>query len=1046
MSSSNKLDNRGNTDTKEPQFIKLKSQYEEQIEKSFNYYINLTKNTNNNREKTEKIQKCIKNDNNKYIIIMEALLYGILYDSSNSEIYFKYLLEINKDNFDYFLEALKTLIDLSHMDLPHSIFMQIYILFDKVIHSNNSKLCEILNLLCRCIYPNSQLLYVDNTTNSNDYLDFLRFLDKKVQFIVDISNIVNGINIVGCVFIKILRLLTETHFYITKKNGENYKKLNISPEESKIYEEIYQLQIGIITKFFNQARDKVYKIGKELIRIIIQLARADIDIINQILEDISKNNKYNEILNVQYYTGYNLYALMQIPPLMEKMIIYILTKVIKSSGNYVIYFKWILKKFSIEHSIGQTIIVDIARYIITCSYFYKQNPTEKDPTPRWLILCYILKTLKNNLLSSEVKQSIFFDWITFKRQKDQIDVIEPGILAIFVNAKDYPDISLELIEFLDYYCDCFDRENSKNIRDCVYEAMKLCQDKGVIKNLNDLTYQIHSRPDIMKKYKNLIKYNEQQTNFEILIDTPQIPNSNNNVGDKKIFIKNINYIGNNNRNDNSFDSQKLLSPDSKNKSFDEEINTNIKFSPPYNKEEVSNIEINLKSEQENKLNIFNNENKVDVNEEYTISQDFYNLIPSTTLNNFIHMKSTNTFKALLLDLCKKVFKQLKEKNSSYESKLTALEPKITSCHINFAKFFLNNFKDEILLYFDNYTINNNKLYISQILFEVAFNSFNEINCNFYCDLIRKILEIYPPFIVSLIMYLLTNIHSQISENIPEKELYDILYKFYVKIFNFNLDLAKEKLIIFFNTCVEKFNLEIINFFVENNGLRIFNTLFKDESEIIINITSYASFQSINVINLDLIYDRYILFDKNIYNIIKVSLELTQAEQNKLWSMILSQRKIPSANIKDYIENFIQFSNELYNKNTPKIIFDCFFNHFSISLRNLFSQYITMNKSIGGNLLYCLFNFNPIFKDYIYHIFVLIFTDFPIYKSESFHLIIKDYIDTYFKEANQMNNFKEFVMHFMKMETLSSNKKVDYHFFDISGKYSIDEMKNTLKKI
>ena len=106
----------------------------------------------------------------------------------------------------------------------------------------------------------------------------------------------------------------------------------------------------------------------------------------------------------------------------------------------------------------------------------------------------------------------------------------------------------------------------------------------------------------------------------------------------------------------------------------------------------------------------------------------------------------------------------------------------------------------------------------------------------------------------------------------------------------------------------------------------------------------------------------------------------------------------------------------------------------------------MHKSIGGNLLYCLFNFNPIFKDYIYHIFVLIFTDFPIYKSESFHLIIKDYIDTYFKEANQMNNFKEFVMHFMKMETLSSNKKVDYHFFDISGKYSIDEMKNTLKKI
>ena len=52
------------------------------------------------------------------------------------------------------------------------------------------------------------------------------------------------------------------------------------------------------------------------------------------------------------------------------------------------------------------------------------------------------------------------------------------------------------------------------------------------------------------------------------------------------------------------------------------------------------------------------------------------------------MKSTSTFKVLLIDLCKKVFKQLKEKNSSYESKLIALNPKVTSTHLNFAKFFL----------------------------------------------------------------------------------------------------------------------------------------------------------------------------------------------------------------------------------------------------------------------------------------------------------------------------------------------------------------------
>ena len=140
---SNKLDNRNNIDSNEPQFIKLKGEYIEQLEKSYNYYINITKNTNNNREKIEKVQKSIKNDNN-YPIIMEALLYGILYDSSNSELYFQCLLEINKDNFDCFLDCLKFLIDKSHMELSHSIFIQIYTLFDKVVHSNNYRLYDIL--------------------------------------------------------------------------------------------------------------------------------------------------------------------------------------------------------------------------------------------------------------------------------------------------------------------------------------------------------------------------------------------------------------------------------------------------------------------------------------------------------------------------------------------------------------------------------------------------------------------------------------------------------------------------------------------------------------------------------------------------------------------------------------------------------------------------------------------------------------------------------------------------------------------------------------
>ena len=52
----------------------------------------------------------------------------------------------------------------------------------------------------------------------------------------------------------------------------------------------------------------------------------------------------------------------------------------------------------------------------------------------------------------------------FKSQKDHCDVIEPKILAIFGNAKDYPEISFELFEYLDYFCEYFDTENFVKIK------------------------------------------------------------------------------------------------------------------------------------------------------------------------------------------------------------------------------------------------------------------------------------------------------------------------------------------------------------------------------------------------------------------------------------------------------------------------------------------------------------------------------------------------------------------------------------------------------
>ena len=243
-------------------------------------------------------------------------------------------------------------------------------------------------------------------------------------------------NLPGIIFIKILRLLSETHIYhhIYKlSNDDNpndlhnladnlnqiadtYQKIGFNEKTKKVIGEIYDLQIYILTKIYKEKKDNIFDIGRELIRHLIPLGNSNIEIIKIIFADLLKDNYYDKILSLPYNeTGCNLYAQINIPPSMERMLIYLLTNVKRSSNTYSYYLNWILKEFHIENCIGKSIIVDIARFIMTNYCFYFRNNHISDCIPRWLILSYILKKTTNLILSSEIKQDLFFDLILFDK-------------------------------------------------------------------------------------------------------------------------------------------------------------------------------------------------------------------------------------------------------------------------------------------------------------------------------------------------------------------------------------------------------------------------------------------------------------------------------------------------------------------------------------------------------------------------------------------------------------------------------------------------------
>ena len=120
------------------------------------------------------------------------------------------------------------------------------------------------------------------------------------------------------------------------------------------------------------------------------------------------------------------------------------------------------------------------------------------------------------MISALIKQAIFYDWICFKKDKDNVNLIEPAVQIIFYSAKEYPDLTMELLEFLDCYSEYFDKNNkSPMFKPAITEKAtrlgKICDcdltEKGVIKGFITDNNEI-LEPKYIYLRKNFVYYSK----------------------------------------------------------------------------------------------------------------------------------------------------------------------------------------------------------------------------------------------------------------------------------------------------------------------------------------------------------------------------------------------------------------------------------------------------------------------------------------------------------------------------------------------------------
>ncbi len=684
---------------------------------------------------------------------------------------------------------------------------------------------------------------------------------------------------------------------------------------------------------WSRKREAIIHIGKELIRNLIPISKSNLEEINFIIEEIAKTSNSNSSqlvnndMNVNIYetilhspshfAGLNPYVHVNIPPLLEKMLTFILTNVKRT--HYSRYMSWLIKKFEISCDVDSGILIDVTRYLITCSSHFQKKPGEKfdkiEVTPRWLVIGYILKLCKNEILSAELKQAIYYDWLFYSKERDQFSLLEAGISVLFNSIKDFPQLTMELIEFLFTYSENFDPLNKAQIKNSVAEAFQQAEVYGMI-SLKKILCEDQILPEIKKIYSTLI-------------ERGNIFNCNNAALKTQQSQKN---------------------QDTSNHS-------------------TTNLKIDLKSDSCQS----SNQTKVirTVEFEFYIHPILDELISPITLKNFLNYKNKKIFKVLLEEICQNYVNKYKT-NNFFESRINkATNHEIIS---NIANFYLNIFKDEI--------VGNFKSFINSIAEEEKSEEKNQIKCDvglylicfiiskffdknekeflMLSQVIRDILEKEPEFIISVFLYFTYRyVHPSKSKLLNSKNLYTI----FSKIFEFNKIVLKDKINQFFELCSQNLDFYFINYFLEK-GIVIFQDVFCNDIEFILKIVNFS--RNIDLLGIKIKNKELLLITENsiLYKLLSESINLSTIEQEKLWNLIHSHSNLNKiTNFKEFLRSLIAITKNVYIKNKSNLsAANSIFLNLNKSLKTIFTSDINENNIKD---LISLFEFPCQYADNIY---------------------------------------------------------------------------------
>ena len=168
-------------------------------------------------------------------------------------------------------------------------------------------------------------------------------------------------------------------------------------------------------------------------------------------------------------------------------------------GSHKRYQEWFQRQY-LSTGESQSLRCDLIRFIV--GVIHPSNELLcSDIIPRWAVIGWLLTTCTSQVAASNAKLALFYDWLFFQPERDNIMNIEPAILVMHHSIKPHPAITATLLDFLCRIIANFFPTQQDKVRNGIFSSLKQILEKRVLPSLSPL----FDNPKLDKELKLLLR-------------------------------------------------------------------------------------------------------------------------------------------------------------------------------------------------------------------------------------------------------------------------------------------------------------------------------------------------------------------------------------------------------------------------------------------------------------------------------------------------------------------------------------------------------------